>query len=199
MASYLKAGELNPAHEPMQKGFLWLFSAWILDESLPWTTGEAPALHLLFKYLKIQFQLPSDTTVCNQLAHIFAELHRKVVEEFTVRMIFNLLDGPSRCRVAGTCPRKWPVPLGRTWEQWWRRLTTWLNITAVAGYWSVTQSVSQAVRDISTSPYRGTRNFCWLCWRCGGYRTSVQRLLMPLTLGQQGRWCIPLPALLAAL
>ncbi|KAF8979619.1 hypothetical protein BDQ17DRAFT_1170237, partial [Cyathus striatus] len=57
------------------KGFLHLFSAWILDESLPWTTGEAPSLHLLFKYLKVRYTLPSDQTVRNQLAHIFSELH----------------------------------------------------------------------------------------------------------------------------
>ncbi|KAI0284497.1 hypothetical protein BC826DRAFT_1125437, partial [Russula brevipes] len=78
MGQYLKAGELNPEVIPTQKGFLRLFSAWILDESLPWTMGEAPSLHLLFKYLKIRFQLPSDTTVRNQLARIFLELHGKL-------------------------------------------------------------------------------------------------------------------------
>lgn len=62
MAGYLKAGELNPAVMATQKGFLQLFSAWILDESLPWTTGKAPSLDLLFKYLKVKFILPSDTT-----------------------------------------------------------------------------------------------------------------------------------------
>jgi hypothetical protein len=87
MALYLKEGELNPAIEPTQKGFLRLFSAWILDESLPWTTGEAPSLHILFKYLKIRFILPSDTTVRNQLAKIFAELHAKVVRTFTVKVV----------------------------------------------------------------------------------------------------------------
>jgi len=85
MAEYLKAGDLNPAVIPTQAGFLRLFSAWILDESLPWTTGEAPALQALFQYLKVKFILPTDTTVRNQLAKIFAELHAKVVHEFTVR------------------------------------------------------------------------------------------------------------------
>ena len=84
MASYLKDGELNPAIRLTQKGFLHLFSAWILDESLPWTTGEALSLHILFKYLKIKFILLSETTVCNQLAKIFAELHAKVVRTFMV-------------------------------------------------------------------------------------------------------------------
>jgi hypothetical protein len=84
MAEYLKAGELNPAVIPTQKGFLRLFSAWILDESLPWTMGEAPSLHVLFQYLKVQFVLPSDSTVRNQLAKIFVELHAKVVRAFMV-------------------------------------------------------------------------------------------------------------------
>ena len=87
MNEYLKASELNPEIIATQKGFLRLFSAWILDESLPWTTGEAPSLALLFKYLKVKFMLPSDTTVRNQLAHIFAELHGKVVREFMVSFI----------------------------------------------------------------------------------------------------------------
>ncbi|KAF8806991.1 hypothetical protein BYT27DRAFT_6615777 [Phlegmacium glaucopus] len=79
MEAYLKEGELNPAVVATYKGFLCIFSAWIFDESLPWTTGEAPTLQMLFKYLKVTYQLPSDTTVRNQLAHIFEELHGKVV------------------------------------------------------------------------------------------------------------------------
>ena len=75
MEAYLKEGELNPEVIATYKGFLRIFSAWIFDESLPWTTGEAPTLQMLFKYLKITYQLPSDTTVRNQLAHIFKELH----------------------------------------------------------------------------------------------------------------------------
>lgn len=84
MSSFLREGELNPSIMPTQRGFLRLFSAWILDESLPWTTGEAPTLRMLFKYLRINYQLPSDTTIRNQLAHIFSELHAKVVREFAV-------------------------------------------------------------------------------------------------------------------
>ena len=84
MRAYLKEGELNPAVNPTQTGFYRLFAAWILDKSLPWTTGEAPSLKLLFQYLKVKFVLPSDTTVRNQLGRIFAELHGKVVRDFTV-------------------------------------------------------------------------------------------------------------------
>jgi hypothetical protein len=84
MAEYLKAGELNPDVIPTQKGFLQLFAAWILDESLPWTSGESLTLAILFKYLKVRFQLLSDTTVQNLLTKIFAELHGKVVCKFMV-------------------------------------------------------------------------------------------------------------------
>ena len=84
MEAYLKEGELNPEIVATNKGFLRIFAAWIFDESLPWTTGEAPTLKMLFKYLKITYPLPSDTTVRNQLAMIFKELHGKVVHEFMV-------------------------------------------------------------------------------------------------------------------
>ncbi|THU83217.1 hypothetical protein K435DRAFT_620156, partial [Dendrothele bispora CBS 962.96] len=62
------------------QGFLHLFTSWILDEDLPWTTGKSPSLALLFKYLKANMVLLSDTTVHNQLAKIFAELHGKSVK-----------------------------------------------------------------------------------------------------------------------
>lgn len=88
MDGWLKLGELNPSIVPTYRGFLRIFAAWILDESLPWTTGEAPTLQALFKYLKVTYQLPSDTTVRNQLAHIFKELHEKVVLELSVSTRF---------------------------------------------------------------------------------------------------------------
>ncbi len=91
MADFLKEGELNPQVEITRKGFLRMFSAWILDESLPWTTGEAPTLQMLFKYLQVTYQLPSDTTVRNQLTHIHAELHGKVVHEFAVGAQLNII------------------------------------------------------------------------------------------------------------
>jgi hypothetical protein len=89
MESFLKEGELNPEVIATYKGFLRIFSAWIIDESLPWSTGEAPTLQMLFRYLKITYQLPSDTTVRNQLVHIFEELHGKVVREFAVSPFFT--------------------------------------------------------------------------------------------------------------
>ena len=85
MEAYLKEGELNPEVIATYKGFIRIFAAWIFDESLPWTAGEAPTLQMLFKYLKIMYPLPSDMTIWNQLVHIFEELHGKVVREFAVR------------------------------------------------------------------------------------------------------------------
>lgn len=90
MEAYLKEGVLNPAVVPTQKGFLRLFGAWILDEDLPFTTGEAPSLDRLFRYMKVNFVLPSDTTVRNVLAEIFAELHGKVVRELAVSLSFEI-------------------------------------------------------------------------------------------------------------
>ena len=84
MEAFLKEGELNPEVVVTYKGFLRIFSAWIIDESLPWTAGEAPTLQMLFRYLKITYQLPSDTTIRNQLLQIFEELRGKVVREFAV-------------------------------------------------------------------------------------------------------------------
>lgn len=79
MDDYLNEGKTNPSIEPTYLGFRRIFSAWLIDEGLPWTTGEAPALKKLFKYLKIDFNLPSDTTVRKELDSIFNELEAKVV------------------------------------------------------------------------------------------------------------------------
>ncbi|KZP08160.1 hypothetical protein FIBSPDRAFT_670922, partial [Athelia psychrophila] len=60
------------------KGFLQIFSAWLLEDDLPWTTGESPGLKRLFEYLHVRFSLPSDTTVRNTLAQIFITLHETI-------------------------------------------------------------------------------------------------------------------------
>ncbi|KAJ3559032.1 hypothetical protein NP233_g11365 [Leucocoprinus birnbaumii] len=82
LAAYLEKGKLNPALKVTYSGFLRFFTAWILEENLPWTTGKSPALRLLFKYLKIPFSLLTDSTVRNQLDKFHDELHAKVVKEF---------------------------------------------------------------------------------------------------------------------
>lgn len=86
MADYLEEGRLNPKVFPSQKGFLKVFAAWILQEDLPWNTGEAPSLKTLFEFLDVRYMLPTDTTVRNTLAEIFADLHGEVVKELAVRV-----------------------------------------------------------------------------------------------------------------
>ncbi|EED82988.1 eukaryotic translation initiation factor 3 [Postia placenta Mad-698-R] len=89
MDKFLKEGKLHPKTEPTRKGFLTLFAACIIEEDLPWTTGEAPGLHRLFEYLNAKFVLPSDTTVHNQLGRLFADMHGEVVKELTIGLAFE--------------------------------------------------------------------------------------------------------------
>ena len=84
LSEYLKEGLLNPAIELTVAGFNKLFAAWIFEQDLPFTTGEAPSLQNLFRYLKIKYILPSDTTVRNILCKIFTELRAQLVRDLTV-------------------------------------------------------------------------------------------------------------------
>ncbi len=84
MEDFLKNGALNPALERTQKGFYSVFASWILEDDLPFTTGETPGIKRLFMYLQSRFMLPTDTTVRNTLARIFIELHGTVKTELTV-------------------------------------------------------------------------------------------------------------------
>jgi hypothetical protein len=80
----LLEGKLNPAILPTETGFRHIFSAWIPDDDLPWTTGQSPMLASLFRCLKGNYMLPSDTAVCNKLTKIFGELHMKIIKELEV-------------------------------------------------------------------------------------------------------------------
>jgi hypothetical protein len=84
MESFLAARKLNPRTDPTKKRFLLHFAAWILEDNLPFTTGESPGINRLFKYLQVKFQLPSDTSVRNELARIYIQLHRTIVKELSV-------------------------------------------------------------------------------------------------------------------
>lgn len=75
---------LNPAIEPTQKGFYRVFAVWILEDDLAFTTGETPGIQHLYTYMKTWFPLPLDTTVCNTLGKIFAEMYKQVSEELQV-------------------------------------------------------------------------------------------------------------------
>ncbi|KAJ6624233.1 hypothetical protein B0H10DRAFT_1712402, partial [Mycena sp. CBHHK59/15] len=56
------------------KGFNKVFAAWIIEDDHPFTTGETGGINHLFKYMQSRFQLLMDTTVCNTLANIYAEM-----------------------------------------------------------------------------------------------------------------------------
>lgn len=81
MEGYLKDGALNLRLVLTQTGFLKMFAAWLLEDDLAWTTSESPGLARLFKYMQVNFKLPSDTTVRNTVARICQDLHKIVVEE----------------------------------------------------------------------------------------------------------------------
>ncbi|TFY58846.1 hypothetical protein EVJ58_g6152 [Rhodofomes roseus] len=78
---YLKEGKLNPKVEPTQCGFLQVFAAWIIEDDLPFTTGESPGLARVFQYMQSKFLLPTDTTVRNTITTIFAKMHAELVKE----------------------------------------------------------------------------------------------------------------------
>ncbi|THU91229.1 hypothetical protein K435DRAFT_572732, partial [Dendrothele bispora CBS 962.96] len=68
MREYIEEGKLNPALVKTRKGFLEVFTAWILEDQLPWTTGESQGLRRVFEYLRVQFRLPTDTTTSRAIA-----------------------------------------------------------------------------------------------------------------------------------
>ena len=87
MEKYLEEGKLNPKVEPTQRGFLQVFAAWIIEDDLPFTTGESPGLARMIKYMQSKFLLPSDTTVRNMVAVIFAQMHAELVKELAVSLV----------------------------------------------------------------------------------------------------------------
>lgn len=87
MDDFLKEGLLHPHKDPTQKGFLKHFAAWLLEDDLPFDSGESLGIARLFRYLQVRFQLPTDTTVRNELARIYSELHAEVVKELSVRVL----------------------------------------------------------------------------------------------------------------
>ncbi|KAI0309295.1 hypothetical protein OF83DRAFT_1179795 [Amylostereum chailletii] len=81
MDQYIKEGIFNPRIEPMQNGFNRLFVAWLIQKDKTFTTGEAPSLKFLFKYIRCNFSLPTNTTVCNAVGKILIELHGAIIRE----------------------------------------------------------------------------------------------------------------------
>ncbi|KAJ7770293.1 hypothetical protein DFH07DRAFT_684213, partial [Mycena maculata] len=62
MGDFLVEGKLNPVINTTQGNFLKIFAAWIVEDDLPFTTGETPGIQCLFAFLHTRFHLPSDTS-----------------------------------------------------------------------------------------------------------------------------------------
>jgi hypothetical protein len=92
MADFLVDGKLNPAINSSQKNFYKIFAAWIIEDDLPFTTGETPGIQRLFAFLRARFLLPSDTTVRNTLVQIFSEMYDLVKSELAARSSHLLLS-----------------------------------------------------------------------------------------------------------
>jgi hypothetical protein len=87
MEEFLIDGKLNPAINPTQANFLKNFAAWIIEDDLPFSTGETVGINRLFKFMHSRYQLPSDTTVRNTLAKLYAEMYDTLKEELAVSYI----------------------------------------------------------------------------------------------------------------
>jgi hypothetical protein len=85
MEEFLREGRLSPAVRPAQKGFYAVVAAWILEEDLPFTTGETGGIRRLLKYMQCKFLLPSDTTVRNQLAKMYSEMFTALKDDLKAR------------------------------------------------------------------------------------------------------------------
>lgn len=53
MDDFLKEGLLHPHKDPTQKGFLKHFAAWLLEDDLPFDSGESLGIARLFRYLQV--------------------------------------------------------------------------------------------------------------------------------------------------
>jgi len=85
MEKYLAEGKLNPAVVRDQKGFYQVFASWILEDDLPFTTGETAGIARLFSFMQVKYTLPTDTTVRNALAKVFIAMHSQVKQEIKVK------------------------------------------------------------------------------------------------------------------
>ncbi|KAJ7725138.1 hypothetical protein DFH07DRAFT_694107, partial [Mycena maculata] len=56
--------------------FLKIFAAWIIEDDLPFTTGETPGIR------RFHFYLPSDTSVHNTLAKMYIDILGGQIQDF---------------------------------------------------------------------------------------------------------------------
>ncbi|EIW82967.1 hypothetical protein CONPUDRAFT_71621 [Coniophora puteana RWD-64-598 SS2] len=90
MARMLDDGKVNPSHSPSQPGFHRRFTAYILESNHPLTAGEAPALRILFEYIKCPFKLPSDTAVGNFVSRIHKHLQGAITKELAASIPYRI-------------------------------------------------------------------------------------------------------------
>lgn len=84
MEDFLAEGRLNPAINPTQSNFYKVFAAWIIEDDLPFSTGETVGINRLFQFMQSRYQLPSDTTVRNTLAKMYTEMYDTLKSELAV-------------------------------------------------------------------------------------------------------------------
>jgi hypothetical protein len=84
MGDFLIEGKLNPAINSTQGNFLKIFAAWIIEDDLPFTTGETPGIERLFAFLRTRYHLPSDTSVRNALAEMYIDMYNLIKSELAV-------------------------------------------------------------------------------------------------------------------
>lgn len=92
MASYISEGLLHPASNPTQSGVNRVFSGFLLADGLNFNFGESKFFARFLKYVHVQFSLPTDTAVRNQLCKVFVELKDAVIREFDVCFISLLRE-----------------------------------------------------------------------------------------------------------
>ncbi|OCH91585.1 hypothetical protein OBBRIDRAFT_708520, partial [Obba rivulosa] len=61
------------------KGFRILFAVWFIEANLPFTTCKSSGLTRLFRYLEVNKELLSDTTIRNTLTEMIITMHDQLI------------------------------------------------------------------------------------------------------------------------
>ncbi|KAJ6625138.1 hypothetical protein B0H10DRAFT_2212148 [Mycena sp. CBHHK59/15] len=85
MEDFLVEGKLNPTINTTQKNFYKIFSAWIIEDDLLFSTGETVGINRLFRFMHSRYELPSDTTVHNTLAKMYTEMYDTLISELAAQ------------------------------------------------------------------------------------------------------------------
>ncbi|KAJ7746161.1 hypothetical protein DFH07DRAFT_748536, partial [Mycena maculata] len=90
MDEFLRDGQLNPAKVRTQRGFLKVFTAWLVEDDLPFTTGETGGIQRLFEYMQSRFMLPSDTIALDNAPTndvLIRVLSKILTEKFDIQFV----------------------------------------------------------------------------------------------------------------